>query len=183
VTGRGRTCEATRRRDRDARVSVRPPGRELDAHAGRSRRASVTYWIVGFVANDLVYATRLPFDPGSPACGAASYVEGCWSPMLRWCHCMNVHAKVTRTDTREEQRHIVEDLSLSGGASGAIRTSQAEHHLLVVVVDLPSETKKATHWVALTCRGVCARSSEHTSRKGRIRDRTGAPDRSYAGTK
>ena len=47
------------------------------------RRASVTYLdIVGIFANEVVYATRLPFDPGSPAWVAASYVEGCWSPML-----------------------------------------------------------------------------------------------------
>jgi hypothetical protein len=30
--------------------------------------------------NDVVQATRLPFDPGSPA--SASYVEGIWSPAL-----------------------------------------------------------------------------------------------------
>ena len=30
--------------------------------------------------NDVVHATRLPFDPGSP--GSASYVEGSWSPAL-----------------------------------------------------------------------------------------------------
>lgn len=40
-------------------------------------------------------------------------------------------AKVTRTYTRANQRHIVEDLSLSGGASSGIGTFQAEHHLLV----------------------------------------------------
>ena len=44
---------------------------------------SVRYWVVGLAANEVVYATHLPFDPGSPAWGAASYVEGCWSPMLR----------------------------------------------------------------------------------------------------
>jgi len=104
---------------------------ELDAHAGRSAPASVTCRIAGFVANDVVYATRLPFDPGSPARGAASYVEGCWSPMLRWCHWINEHAKVTRTVTREIQRRTVEDLTLSGGASIRTGTFQAEHHLLV----------------------------------------------------
>jgi hypothetical protein len=40
-------------------------------------------------------------------------------------------AKVTRAVTREIQRHIVEDLSLSSGASSTDRTFQAEHHLLV----------------------------------------------------
>src|SRR3954447_20935034 len=38
--------------------------------------------------NDVFYATRLPFDPGSPTIGRAcsrrstSYVEGLWSPSL-----------------------------------------------------------------------------------------------------
>ncbi len=44
---------------------------------------------------------------------------------------VNWQAKVTRTVTRAIQRHIVEDLSLSSGASGTDRTFQAEHHLLV----------------------------------------------------
>ncbi len=44
------------------------------------------YWIVGFVAGDVVNATRLPFDPGPSAWGAASYVEGCWSPAVKQCH-------------------------------------------------------------------------------------------------
>jgi hypothetical protein len=30
---------------------------------------SLTYWIIGCVANDVVYAARLPFDPGSPPWG------------------------------------------------------------------------------------------------------------------
>ena len=141
----------------------------------------VTYRNVGRVANEVVYATRLPFDPGSPA-GAQ---RPTWRGVGARCSqsvTVSWHAKVTRTFTREIQRHIVEDLSLSSGASSTDRTFQAEHHLLVVVVDLPSETKKATHWVALTCGGVYARSSENTSRKGRTRCRAGAPDRSYAGT-
>jgi hypothetical protein len=38
------------------------------------------------VANDLVYATRLPFDPGSSVVDATSYVEGGWSRVLDGCH-------------------------------------------------------------------------------------------------
>jgi hypothetical protein len=63
-------------------------------------RLSVTHWIVGFVVNDVVYAARLPFDPGSPACGAVSYAEGCWSPALTECHA-NRQAKASRTYTCE----------------------------------------------------------------------------------
>jgi hypothetical protein len=84
--GRARVCPA--------------PSRELDAHAGRSGRALLTYGIVGCVANDVVHATRLPFDPGSPAWGAVSYVEGCWSPVLNGVT-DNLHAKATRTYTCE----------------------------------------------------------------------------------
>src|ERR1700759_4226679 len=49
------------------------------------------------------------------------------------------------------------------------------------VVDLPSETKKATHWVALSCGGVVRGSSARTSREGRIHWRTVASGRSHAG--
>jgi hypothetical protein len=121
---------ATRRRGRAARVSVQPPGRELDAHASRSGRALVTHWIAGAVANDVVYAARLPFDPGSPAWGAVSYVEGWWSPVLTECHSKSTGECNTYLHMRI-QRHIVEDLSLSGGASSGVRTFQAEHHLLI----------------------------------------------------
>jgi len=146
------------------------------------RRTLVTYRDVGHLANEVVYATRLPFGPGSPAWGAASYVEGCWSPVLDSVT-GNVHVKVTRTHTREMQRQTVEDLSLSGGASSGVGTFQAEHHLLVGrwLICLQKQRRRPIG-SPFTCGGVYARSSEHTSRKGRIRRRTGAPDRSYAGT-
>jgi hypothetical protein len=66
------------------------------------------------------------------------------------------HAKVTHGYSREMPRQIVEDLSLSSGASIEFGTSQAEHHLLVSVVDLPSETKKATHWSPFPAVVSCA---------------------------
>jgi len=80
---------------------------------------------------DVFYATRLPFDPGSPA--AASYVEEHWSPaLLRFP--TNTQAKAELNSAlnylaRKTQR----DLSLSGGASIVIRASQAGHHPLVLV--------------------------------------------------
>src|SRR6476659_1972657 len=48
------------------------------------------------------------------------------------------------------------------------------------VVDLPSETKKATHWVALSCGGVVRGSSVRTSREGRNHWRTVASGRDHA---
>jgi hypothetical protein len=79
---------------------------------------------------DVFYASRLPFDPGSPA--AASYVEEHWSPaLLRFPG--NAQAKAELNSAlnylaRKRQRN----LSLSGGASIVIRASQAGHHPLVL---------------------------------------------------
>src|SRR5581483_1467866 len=85
---------------------------------------------VGDVANEVVYATHLPFDPGSPALARRHTWRGVgarWSTLSL----VNRHGKVTRTFTREIQQYSVEDLSLSGGASSTFGTFQAEHHLLV----------------------------------------------------
>jgi hypothetical protein len=97
VTGRGRTCDAPRFRRALYRLSyghvngwtahpqhacLSSPGSEARRTCGRPGRLSRSE-IVDCVANDVVHAARLPFDPGSPARRAASYVEGCWSPMLR----------------------------------------------------------------------------------------------------
>ena len=64
----------------EPRLSVQRPTWELDAHAGRFAVVRSLF------ANDVVYATHLPFNPGSPAGGAASYVEGLWSPVPKVCH-------------------------------------------------------------------------------------------------
>ncbi len=130
VTGRGRTCDAPRfkralyrlsyghvnGRSADAqRACLSSLGSEARRTCGRSESLRSRREIVGCVANDVVHATRLPFDPGSPARRAASYVEGCWSPMLRRCHCINVHAKVTRTYTRASSEHRGGPFSLRRG--------------------------------------------------------------------
>lgn len=62
----------------------------------------------------------------------ASYVEGSWSPMLDGVTGRR-HAKATHGYSCEMQRQTVEDLSLSSGASVEVGTSQAEHHLLIVI--------------------------------------------------
>ncbi len=62
-------------------VCLSSPVGELDAHAAARRSAVITSWNDSQIANELVHATRLPFDPGSLHSGA-SYVEGCWSPVL-----------------------------------------------------------------------------------------------------
>jgi hypothetical protein len=66
-----------------SRVSVHLPTREIDADA----RSKVPLCHVRPLPNDVVQATRLPFDPGSftGRCATAartSYVEERWSPSL-----------------------------------------------------------------------------------------------------
>jgi hypothetical protein len=72
------------------RLSVHPP----HAEDRRSRRVPPGGLMVASSVssarsrNDVFYATRLPFDPGSPSAGCAqperstSYVEELWSPIL-----------------------------------------------------------------------------------------------------
>jgi hypothetical protein len=108
---------------------------------------------------------------------------GVLEPDARRSHYRNVHAKATRTYTRESSDRPWRTFLSQAGPQVGLELFKLSITFWLVVADLPSETKKATHWVALPCGGVYARSSEHTSRKGRIRCRTGASDRSYAGTK
>jgi hypothetical protein len=133
---------ATRRRGRAARVSVQPPGRELDAHASRSGRALVTHWIAGAVANDVVYAARLPFDPGSPAWGAMSYAEGCWSPALTECHPKKLQAKVTRTYTCESGDTSWRTFLSQAGPQVGLELFKLSITFWLEVVDLPFRNEK-----------------------------------------
>jgi hypothetical protein len=55
------------------------PSVGVDA-AARMHRSSSAMTRTALTPNDLVHATRLPFDPGSPR--TASYVEERWSPAL-----------------------------------------------------------------------------------------------------
>ena len=85
-------CPLGERRFRESRpadaVPLRPsPAREIDAvGAGASAWGRVLMSRSAVSPNDVVHATRLPFDPGSPTVDCAdpqrspSYVEGRWSP-------------------------------------------------------------------------------------------------------
>jgi hypothetical protein len=116
------------------------------------RASVITYRDVGQLAREVVYATHLPFGPGSPAWGAASDVEGCWSPVLARCHhksacksnTLQSHAKYRVTASRTF-------LSQAGPQVG-LELFKLSITFWLVVVELPSETKKATRRVALTCR-------------------------------
>jgi hypothetical protein len=76
-------------------------------------------------------------------------VEGCWSPVLARCHCKSAresntyisHAKYSATSSRTF-------LSQAGPRVG-LELFKLSITFWLVVVGLPSETKKATHWVAL----------------------------------
>jgi hypothetical protein len=90
------------------------PGPGVDAAArvstGRARAARTAR-----APNDLVYATRLPFDPGSPQ--TASYVEEHWSPAhLRFPGNRQAKAELYSA-LNYRPRNTQRDLSLSGGAS------------------------------------------------------------------
>ncbi len=73
-------------------------------------------------SNDVFYATRLPFVPGSPTAGRAhsrrspSCVEGLWSPSLRG-GVGKEQAKADAYCQRVFPARSTEGLSLSGGAS------------------------------------------------------------------
>jgi hypothetical protein len=105
------------------------PAGELDAHpVARTRFGHVSgRWPLRQRSCSRHSPTLRPWIAGA---GAASYVEGCWSPVLAWYHCKSAGKSNTYIHTRN-QRYSVEDLSLSGGASRETRTFQAEHHLLV----------------------------------------------------
>jgi hypothetical protein len=69
------------------RLSVHPPlGRSTQQAGSGCRRPSGLHVTRGRLPSDVVHATRLPFDPGSPTADAQirkrspSYVEGRWSP-------------------------------------------------------------------------------------------------------
>ena len=84
VRGRLRGGRPPPCRDRATRGSGSPAGPRLSVHLphGRSTQQARQR------SDQVFHATRLPFDPGSPAAGCAcprrspSYVEGLWSPSL-----------------------------------------------------------------------------------------------------
>jgi hypothetical protein len=68
------------------RSRARPaPAGELDAHAAALDTALVTYRTLVVLPTNL--STPLAYPSTLDRRRAASYVEGCWSPMLTWCHC------------------------------------------------------------------------------------------------
>src|SRR6266850_1392606 len=111
-----------------------PPGRSRaspsipqgvgDRRSGRAHLVGpwlVVLCLVGPKPNDVFYATRLPFDPGSPTTGCAcaqwspSYVGELWSPNLIRA-LGKPRAKANANCQRVFPARNAEGLSLSGGA-------------------------------------------------------------------
>ena len=175
------TNRAVRRRGRAARVSVESPGSGARRTCGplcalRSRIGSLVSSPT-MLSMPLAYPSTLDHRLGARCPtrrGVGARCSPSVTPKTAGESNTYLHMRI--------RRHIVEDLSLSGGASSGLELFKLSITFWLEVVDCLSGTKKATQWVALTCRGVHARTSEHTSRKGRIRCRTGAPDWSSACT-
>ena len=115
------------------------PARSVHLRRGRSTQSvAVVLSRTARAPNGLVYASRLPFDPGSPR--AASFVEELWSPApLRFPGNRQAKAEpysALNYRPAKSQR----DLSLSGGASIVHGASQAGHH----PSGLDGTTKRAT---------------------------------------
>jgi hypothetical protein len=111
-----------------------------------------------------------------------SYVEERWSPALsvkfgQKCRC-NHTPEVSGAITERHRRAFLSQ----AGPQVELEFFKLSITFWLIGNDLPSETKKATHWIALTCRGVFASSSERTPRKGLLRWHAGAPDQSYSST-
>ena len=108
--------------------------------------------------NDVVYATRLPFDPGSSDDGCAnrsrrtSYVEGLWSPSLAIADELRAKAHaISRVPFIAQWRVF---LSQAGPRFG-LELVQAEHHLSSSTsVSLPKRRRRPPGSPSL---GVCVR--------------------------
>jgi len=103
-------------------VPLRPsPAREIDAvGAGASAWGRVLMSRSAVCPNDVVHATRLPFDPGSPTVDCAdpqrspSYVEGRWSPSSGHA-CGKRQAKANANCQRYFRRATLRSFSLRRG--------------------------------------------------------------------
>jgi hypothetical protein len=98
--------------------------------------------------NDVVQATRLPFDPGSPSAGcaaarSASYVEEFWSPSLRALWKIRRLKRTHNSSDLFQCRALRVFLSQAGPRFG-LALLQAEHHLWFRHWFSPSERTKAT---------------------------------------
>ena len=132
-----------------SRFSVHLPARKIDADA----RARVSLWHVRLTPNDVVQATRLPFDPGSPAVrlrnrradvlrGGALEPEPPSLPKNRHAKADAIHDAIFSQSER---------VFLSqAGPRVKLAFLQAGHHLSNPIDSPPPKRRRRPVWVALT---------------------------------
>jgi hypothetical protein len=146
------------RRSRSAsplRPSPVPDGRSTQQASATCRALGRVLCHVPPKLNDVFYATRLPFDPGSPTTGCAraqwspSYVEEFWSPSSRIAFGKE-HAKAKANCQRVFPARNAEVFLSQAGPRFDLKLVQAEHHLLgSTLVDRLRTQKRRPCWVAL----------------------------------
>ena len=134
----------------------RPPSGNVDA-AGRPTRSGLFPLPMSRSArkpNDVVQATRLPFDPGSSTAGCAVRCDR--RPTWRGFGARASHAvpeigrlKHTRIASVNFRRTAPRDFLSQAGPRFELDWFQAEHHLGFRRGLSSPKTKKATRWVAL----------------------------------
>ncbi len=103
------------------------PGQGLEPRSPRSERRVLPDWTIpDCVPNHVVYATRLPFDPGSPR---RDVLRGGALEPGALALSGNCQAKAAAYSAANCRARIAQrNLSLSGGASNSVFASQAGHH-------------------------------------------------------
>jgi hypothetical protein len=150
-------CEQVRRR----RPSVHLPawGDRRSGRLPRRRAVIASHVLVRLTPNDVVYATRLPFDPGSFGDGCAcrdrraSYVEGLWSPSLAIGR-LNCTLKLTLYSVCNSNALRRVFLSQAGPRFG-LEPVQAGHHLSSVTQFLSPKRRRRP--LGSPSLGVCVR--------------------------
>ena len=154
-------------------LALGAPGQGLEPRSPRSERGVLPDWTIpDCVPNHVFYATRLPFDPGSPRLGVLR--GGALEPGALALS-VNCQAKAAAYSAANCRARIAQrNLSLSGGASNSVFASQAGHHPSVRGCFAP-DTTKATLSGRPRFELVCSQTaSSHTSRRGLRGSPTGA---------
>jgi hypothetical protein len=155
------------RRSRNDLPSVRPRAAKVDAVAAPSSQALSR----SPSANDVVQATRLTFDPGSPHCGV---LRG--GPLEPGALALsdNSQAKAAAYSAAYfPARAAQRNLSLLGGASQLVVAFQAGHHLSQVVEQVLKRRRRSSRIALATV--LCGQKPLARIPPGEGRRITGAP--------
>ena len=138
---------------------------------------------VSAIASDVFHATRLPFDPGSPAGGCArsqrqsSYVEELWSPMLSTSP-KNSQAKAHANAVRAFQAGAQRVFLSQAGPRFSSGSSSSWASPFLSLADLAPATTKATlpdrlresRYVASSLAHRPPHEGDHVAEAKRVRD-------------